>query len=46
MEPSDDAPAALLREPAEEYTADTVAGEEWSEIELALGLYPEWEEEP
>lgn len=40
------APAALRGEPPEEEAVDTGAGEEWSELELALGLDPEWEEEP
>lgn len=41
------APVATADEAwAEEEAFDPLAVEEWSELELALGFYPEWEEEP
>lgn len=49
LDPREDALAASLGDVAEdEETADMLAGDEWSELELALalGLDPEWEEEP
>jgi hypothetical protein len=38
--------AALAAEPLEDDAADSLSSEEWGELELALGLDPEWEEEP
>jgi hypothetical protein len=51
LDAGEDPAAALLAEPWEDDAADPAAsdpaaGDEWSEIELALGLDPEWEEEP
>jgi hypothetical protein len=33
-------------EALQEGAADVTDGDDWSDVELALGLYPEWEEEP
>jgi hypothetical protein len=46
FEPEPPADHHVAAEPSEEDAADVEASEEWSEIELALGLDPEWEEEP
>ncbi len=46
LEPPEGSPAAFLAEPLDEEPEDSLAGEDWSEIELALGLDLYWEEEP
>ncbi|MEY2933588.1 MAG: hypothetical protein RL033_4337 [Pseudomonadota bacterium] len=40
------ATATVSAEAQEEDAADVTGSDDWSEVELALGLYPEWEEEP
>jgi hypothetical protein len=40
------APVFVEAQAQEEDAADLAAGDDWSELELALGVYPEWEEEP
>lgn len=38
--------ASVEAQAQQEGAADVTDGDDWSEVELALGLYPEWEEEP
>jgi hypothetical protein len=45
-EAPDQVVASAPVEALEEDATDLVGGEDWSELELALGLDPEWEEEP
>lgn len=46
LEAGEDARAVLQGAAQEREVVDTGAGEEWLELELALGLDSEWEEEP
>jgi hypothetical protein len=46
LDPAAEMQALVGAQPAEEEAVDEEASEEWSELELALGLDPEWEEEP
>jgi hypothetical protein len=45
-EASEEPVATVSADAQEEDAADVTGSEDWSEVELALGLYPEWEEEP